>query len=274
MANKRIVVLTIAGIGALLLIAILVTAAFAQGPLGQGMMGPGGMMQNRAQIAPNIPFTSTGPYGCGLRSGMMGPGMTGGLGEQWGRPAPNAERLTGEQVQEAVANYLAVYYGDPDLEIAEIMEFERNFYAQVREKSTKINAFELLIDPYSGFVWPENGQNMMWNTRYGHMGGTGGMMMYGWSGLRNGQPAADMPITPEEAKRYAQQYLDTRNSGLTAGDPETFYGYYTLHTFGTDGEIKGMLSVNGYTGRVWYHAWHGQFLGMVSEEDEEHQTAE
>jgi hypothetical protein len=35
-------------------------------------------------------------------------------------------------VQEAVVNYLAAYYSDPNLEIAEIMEFERNFYAQVR----------------------------------------------------------------------------------------------------------------------------------------------
>jgi len=23
-----------------------------------------------------------------------------------------------------------------------------------------------------------------------------------------------------------------------------------------------MLSVNGYTGAVWYHTWHGSFLGM------------
>ncbi len=26
------------------------------------------------------------------------------------------------------------------------------------------------------------------------------------------------------------------------------------------GAISGMLSVNGYTGQVWYHAWHGGFI--------------
>ncbi|MCC7353273.1 MAG: hypothetical protein IT330_05900 [Anaerolineae bacterium] len=283
MTNKRIVLLTSVGIGALLLVAILVTAAFAQGPVGPGMMGRGGMMGNRSPVAPNVPVTSTYPYGCDFGPGMMGSGMVGmmgwggpgmmgpemmgGFGAPWARPNPNAERLTGEEVQEAVANYLATYYDNPDLEIAEIMEFEYNFYAQVREKSTEINAFELLIDPYTGFVWPEYGPNMMWNTKYGHMGGMGGMMMYGWGGQGNGQPTADMPVTPEEATRYAQEYLKARNSGLTAGEPETFYGYYTLHTSGSDGEPEGMLSVNGYTGRVWYHAWHGRFLGMVSEEE-------
>jgi len=24
-----------------------------------------------------------------------------------------------------------------------------------------------------------------------------------------------------------------------------------------------MLSVNGYTGQVWYHIWHGKFIGMA-----------
>jgi len=27
-----------------------------------------------------------------------------------------------------------------------------------------------------------------------------------------------------------------------------------------DGKIYGMLSVNGYTGDVWYHSWHGYFI--------------
>ena len=29
---------------------------------------------------------------------------------------------------------------------------------------------ELLIDLYTGNAWPEYGPNMMWNTKYGHMG--------------------------------------------------------------------------------------------------------
>jgi hypothetical protein len=44
-------------------------------------------------------------------------------------------------------------------------------------------------------------------------------------------------------------------------DVEAFPGYYTLHVL-EDGEIVGMLSVNGYTGNVWYHHWHGELLEM------------
>lgn len=40
-----------------------------------------------------------------------------------------------------------------------------------------------------------------------------------------------------------------------------FYGYHTFD-FGRDGKIIGMFSVNGYSGQVWYHGWHGVFIGM------------
>ena len=49
--------------------------------------------------------------------------------------------------------------------------------------------------------------------------------------------------------------------GLTVGNADTFYGYYTLHTL-KSGQVEGMLSVNGYSGAVWYHSWHGAFIGM------------
>jgi len=55
--------------------------------------------------------------------------------------------------------------------------------------------------------------------------------------------------------------------GSKADEVEPFYGYYTIHVL-KDGAIYGMLSVNGYTGQVWYHFWHGPFLGM--RELEEH----
>ena len=46
-----------------------------------------------------------------------------------------------------------------------------------------------------------------------------------------------------------------------------FYGYYTLHTL-KEGQIEGMLSVNGYTGAVWYHNWHSSFIRMREFHDE------
>jgi len=57
-----------------------------------------------------------------------------------------------------------------DLAIGEIMEFEQNFYVIYYEKSTGIGAFEMLIDKRTGRIFPEYGPNMMWNTKYGHLG--------------------------------------------------------------------------------------------------------
>ena len=140
---------------------------------GQGMM-PGGMMRR------------------GGMPGMMGGNMTGMMGGDDGEPGvdpgPAPKRLTAAEVAKAVDAFLAQNYNNPDLEVVELMEFEKNFYAQVAEKSTEINAFELLIDPYTGVVWPEYGPNMMWNTKYGHMSGMGGMMTQGWGGKGIGDP--------------------------------------------------------------------------------------
>jgi hypothetical protein len=134
------------------------------------------------------------------------------------------------------------------------MSFSQNFYVQVKEKDSGLKAFELLVDPYTGSVQPEPGPNMMWNTKYGHMAQ--------WSGV-SGQPVTEMTVTPAQAREFAQNFLDTRLPGVTVADEaETFPGYYTIHTL-RDGQIQGMLSVNGYTGQVWYHQWHGDFLGMA-----------
>jgi len=66
--------------------------------------------------------------------------------------------------------------------------------------------------------------------------------------------------TPAQAKTFAQTFLNGYLAGTTPASPETFYGYYTLDIM-KGGGIYGMLSVNGYTGQVWYHSWHGQYIG-------------
>jgi len=246
-----------------------------QGQGGCGGFGPGmmGMMQGNGSYGRGQGMMGgiTGMMrGLGMMDGqgMMGGGMMGMMGADDGEPGvdpgPASKRLTAVEVAKAVDAYLAQNYKDPDLEVVELMEFEKNFYAQVAEKSTEINAFELLIDPYTGAVWPEYGPNMMWNTKYGHMSGMGGMMMQGWGGKGIGEPTADMPVKLDQARKNAQAYLDARKSGLTIeDDTDVFYGYYTVHTLDKDGNTVGMLSVNGYTGRVWYHTWHGKFIGMA-----------
>lgn len=178
--------------------------------------------------------------------GMMGPGgMMGG----WGGYNPNAEQITIDEAAGAVERYLNAYWRD--LTITEVMEFAWNYYVEVEEKTTGIHAMELLVDKYSGQVSPEMGPNTMWNTKYG--------MMSNYYG--GGLPTADMPVTQVQARELAQGFLDANLSGVTADEAETFYGYYTLHTL-RDGKIEGMLSVNGYNGAVWYHNWHGPFIGM------------
>ncbi len=138
---------------------------------------------------------------------------------------------------------------DSNLEIAEIMEFQNNFYVRVQEASTGVNAYELLVDRYTGRVTLEPGPNMMWNTKYG---------MMSWF---RGSPTADMPINALKAAEYGQQWLDVNFQGAKIEEPKTFYGYYTAD-FSLNGTIYGMLSVNGDDGDVWYHNWHGNFIAM------------
>jgi len=138
-------------------------------------------------------------------------------------------------------------YGNTNLAVDEMMEFQNNFYAIVKEKDSGTKAFEVLIDRNNGTVFPEYGPNMMWNTKYGMM---------------RGQYAAQpMTVTGDQATQDAAQWLAQNQAGATTETPDTFYGYYTLH-IQNGGKVTGMLSVNGYTGQVWYHNWHGDFVGM------------
>jgi len=192
-------------------------------------------------------YGNMGPGGMMGRGGMMGPGSIGPGGPY----RDNGERITMEQAVDIAESYLRDQ-GNSGLEIREIMEFEYNFYVIFTETDTGINAFEALIDPYTGDMYPEPGPNMMWNSKYGMMSG----MMWG------NQIASDkMTVTESEAEKYAQEFIDSYLPGAKTEEPDQFYGYYTLHII-KDGQIYGMLSVNGYTGQVWYHSWHGKFISM------------
>ena len=136
-----------------------------------------------------------------------------------------------------------------DLRVREIMEFSNHYYVRIQEESNGINAFEILVDKGTGRVFLEPGPSMMWNTKYGHMR---------WS--RN--PTATMPVNAQQALRNAQQWLDANFPSVRAEEAETFYGYYTID-FSRNNQTIGMLSVNGYSGEVWYHTWHGQFIKMT-----------
>jgi hypothetical protein len=188
--------------------------------------------------------------------GRMGP--WGGIG--WGT-IPGTPLSDEEAVR--IARDVIAAYGNLDLELAEVMAFDNHFYAQARERSTGRYAFEFLIDRFTGAAHPEPGPNMMWNARYGMMRNHG-MMGGGWG------VSGEMRLSPEEARRIAQAYLDQAMPGATVDEEsDPFYGYYTLHIL-RDGRIIGMLSVHGSTGQVWVHTWHGSFLRMVYGHEGEH----
>lgn len=160
--------------------------------------------------------------------------------------------VTAEDAAELVRRELDTW-GAPDLAPKEVMEFTNHFYVLVVEKSTGKGAVELLVDR-NGFVYPEPGPNMMWNTKYGPMGG--------WMGpaFRLVQP--DRPVSFERARQLAEQFLRQVPPGATPGHGTEFYGYFTFHVE-RDGKILGMLSVSAYTGQVWEHTWHGPFVRKI-----------
>ena len=222
--------------------------------------GPGGMMENGRNNG----------NGYGL-SGMMGNG--GNMMDGYGNNTANLTPLTIDQTKAAAEKYLA-NLNNSDLEIAEIMVFDNNSYVVVKETSTGLGAFELLVDSGTQAAYPEHGPNMMWNVKYsglnheymmgengyGMMGGYGNTMMESWDSTTPLDVTSTMTVAPEQAIEYAQKYLDSNVSGATAAsNPVKFYGYYTLD-FEKDGKVAGMLSVNGYSGQVFLHTWHGTFV--------------
>ncbi len=235
--------------------------------MGGGMMGNmmnGGMMGNMMN-------------GCMMNGGMMGgPGMMCGYNSSG---LDSTEPLSLEEARTSVENYLASL-NKSGLAVGEIMIFDNHAYAQIVAQETGSGAFEVLVDAGTGYVYPEPGPNMMWNTEYGMMGNAGGFGMMGMmgGGMMSGHcgsgmmgnlgytPDTEVSVTAEQATGIAQEYLDAYLPGKAAGvTADAFPGYYTLHVL-QDGEIVGMLSVNAYTGQVFLHHWHGDFIEMAGEE--------
>ncbi len=259
---------------AVVMAALLTTSVFALGMMGGRYGGYGGMMgggYGSGYGYSNPPYTTgttnapapSTQYYQPVYPFMFGGGMMGRLGNGYGfggmmsgygYTAPytyNGSPLSINNAATIAQNYITSI-GNPDLVVKQIEEYSANFYVQVNEKSTGNGAFELLIDKYTGSIYPEMGPNMMWNTKYG-------MMRSGILDGIFGTPTTVMPVTTAQATTNAQQYLNTYLSGTTTGDVTTFYGYYTIEVLnGTT--TFGMLSINGYSGQVWVHTWHGTFI--------------
>jgi hypothetical protein len=259
---------------AVVVAAFLTTSVLAMGMMGGPYGGYGGMMGGGYgsgygynnppyTTGTTIPTTPTNQYYQPVYPMMFGGGMMGRLGNGYGfggmmsgygYTAPYTYTGTPLTITNAVTiaqNYVSSI-GNPDLVVKQVEEYSANFYVQVNEKSTGNGAFELLVNKYTGSIYPEMGPNMMWNTKYG-------MMRGGILGGIFGTPTTTMTVTPVQATTDAQQYLNIYLPGTTTGDVTTFYGYYTIEVL--NGTItQGMLSINGYSGQVWVHTWHGTFI--------------
>jgi hypothetical protein len=178
----------------------------------------------------------------GAPGGMMGRAFGGGSGD------------IGMDRAVSIAQDTAASYSGGSLAADEVIEFSENYYASIREKGTGIGAFEILIDRASGNVIREPGPDMMWNAKFSPM--RGGMM--GGLGATSSRP---MTVTAQQAQDAAQRWLDANRAGANAKAPDSFYGFYTVD-FEKAGQLVGMVSINGYTGQVWYHSWHGSFIQL------------
>jgi len=205
----------------------------------------------------------------GMMEGMGGMSAMGGMMGMMGGPTDAATApLTIDQAADAAKRYLDDN-GNADLKVKEVVEFTNSFYIRVVEQSSNSGALELMVNRSSGEVTSEPGSNMMWNNKYGahsSSDGNDGMMDGGTCGMMgtaggqtNASATTDMPVKKTEARDRAQKYLDTQFPGARAGEPDTFYGYYTVKAE-KDGRTFGILSVNGNDDQVWYHAWLGVYL--------------
>jgi hypothetical protein len=270
-----IVVLALVVVGALLgggfLIGRAVTSRqAAEYPQTAGAYGPGMMQGGDDDQAPyNWPgMMDRGGSRSGSDGGRALGGMMGGFGR--GSAGADVEPLTIEATTEAVQTFLDEL-GKENLALGEIMIFDNHAYAVIEDTSTGQGAFDVLVDPARQVVHLEYGPSMMWNTVYG-MHGTdpipgsarmGGRMMGGLGGYGPTTVTADAQmLTEAEARDKAAAYLEEAYPDQTlAVTAEAFPGYFTFDVE-SDGTPVSMLSVNAYTGQVWYHTWHGTFVEM------------
>lgn len=187
--------------------------------MGPGMMNGGGMMGSW--------------NGSGTMWAMMG--NTGMMG--W-YPA-TAQPISAADAQQRLATFAAGC--GADVHVSDVTSFGSNYYAQLVDGSGK-GLGEVLVDRYTGAVYPEPGPNMMWNTGWGT--GTAGATRY------------DQTAAQQLATTFLADYL----SGPGVLEGQAFPGYYTFDFERGQGQVEGMLSVNAASGEIWVHTWHGPAL--------------
>ena len=223
MKKETIIIIVAVAVLATILIAVIVTTRVPN-PWERSASGP----YSRNATGPGM-----------LGSGMMGPGMMGGgMGMQALYSADSLPVAETDARNRAVA-YVNRYY--PNAKIGDFMEFSLNYYGELKDASN-MSIAEILVDRYTGAVTLEPGPNMVWNT---------------WNTRRSSATAGAYDLT--RGKFLAEKFLAGYLPGATIQESTSYPGYYTFD-FGR-GQTEGMLSVNAYTGEIWVHTWHGQYIG-------------
>jgi hypothetical protein len=222
--------------------------------MGSGM-GQGGNGHGNSGVMTGM----TGMNGSNQNS-MMSNGMGGMLLISGGNSLhSNGTLITISEAIDLARKYLAART-ETNLALDEVEEWEYNFYVVIKETDSSNKAFQLIIDKWSGVIMPEPGPDMMWNTKYSGAG------MGRWESMGfSSRSTPPMTVTPDAAATAANNFLKARfapGRNLAVAVPaDVFYGYYNFDVNDVaTGKKYGMLSVNGYTGQVWFHTWHGNFI--------------
>ena len=237
------------------MLAVAIMLIFAS--TGYAQMGGGGHMGG-----------GTGGTGSGQGTGMGGHdmqnGMSGMMLVSGGNPYRQDGRMLHMEDAISIATQYLSFLGNADLALDRIEEWEFNFCAIVKEASpSQYKAFELLIDKWTGSVSPGMGPDMAWNQKYAGMMNS---IMENGSGHMNRRERRmtqpNITVDANAAVEAARQFLAQRftRQFTLSGLAETFYGYYCFNVNDEKGVRYGRLAVNGVTGQVWYHTWHGNFI--------------
>jgi len=203
--------------------------------------------------------------GMGQNPGTMGNGMGAIMLVSGGTPYRHDGATIKMEDAITIATGLLNAIGDSSLALDEVEEWEFNYYIVVKQAApSKYKAFQLIMDKWTGAVMPEPGPGMIWNQKYGGMMGSMSDRMPGHMNRRERKiTEPTFTVTPEAAAASVNQFLRERFSRalVVESTPDVFFGFYSFDVKDSvTGAKYGMLSVNGSSGQVWYHTWHGTFV--------------
>lgn len=162
------------------------------------------------------------------------------------------EKLDLKELKDKVEDYIHDY--DKDLEIDETFKYDEGYYYfSIKEDDTNRGAMELLVNPYTGNIYPKPGPNVMWNQKYN--------MKYNntYVGSGNSKIKEDYrsdfrknKISEKEALKKARDYVERYISKEydVPSNGEEYYGYYAFEIENGNKRV-GMININGVTGEVW-----------------------